>query len=687
MRTGTERDSETSSEDGGAPISKLQPSGDTVFDDLRPAALDLRERARFANESGRATRQLFASQAIQRHAAAETPNRTGLPDRLKSGIEALSGLSMDAVTVHYNSPQPAQLGAHAFAHGTDIHIAAGQEKHLPHEAWHVVQQAQGRVQPTRQMKAGFAVNDDAGLEREADIMGAEAQRAGVEKAADRRASTMQDGFFGTDNEQATATAPALQHMPVQMRLPPEAELKGIMRTEITGDFSDIHHLVIGTEDSADQDSHMAGLKTLIRRQLREITNLPDSDAHLQHIWMSIRNVLSRHANIESVIDSGRHYELTTLSKAITDEHVAARLGKPEDYMVKPANATEKNNIQSLVNSVDTLFSNVNDTHLEEIFGVANVATARAKLANGRQWMNYLHATNQIVTDRSGYSVQVRLGGMSAAHIHILLPSTSIDNPDNPFSKAITFHEAMHSGNVDVRDNGGYIGSPGFREREHGLKLLNAAHYELLAHRLMGQHTELDGPFLPPGATTADGGTVAPLTQTQQALHIVSEKFRKAWTMSLWLRDRFLFVYKNPASWGQPQASGVLTSRSLRYWSKVEQLTVHERPGIDAASPDKAKSPVTQIDLALAESLSRHLAMGSTFVPPTEAAALRITSVYPDGTNWNYVFRLDAEVDALLRWMVGWLGISGDEERDIKTINELSSKGWADIEQDLDPSTF
>src|SRR5690606_32616214 len=98
-------------------------------------------------------------------------NNTGLPDNLKSGVENLSGYSMDDVNVHYNSDQPAQLDAHAYAQGTDIHIAPGQEEHLPHEAWHVVQQKQGRVKPTMQMKGNVSVNDDEGLEKEADVMG------------------------------------------------------------------------------------------------------------------------------------------------------------------------------------------------------------------------------------------------------------------------------------------------------------------------------------------------------------------------------------------------------------------------------------------------------------------------------------------------------------------------------------
>lgn len=101
------------------------------------------------------------------------PNRTGMPDHLKSGIESLSGMDMSSVRVHANSDKPAQLNALAYAQGNDIHLAPGQEQHLPHEAWHVVQQRQGRVQPTTQMQ-GVGINDDHALESEADAMGARA---------------------------------------------------------------------------------------------------------------------------------------------------------------------------------------------------------------------------------------------------------------------------------------------------------------------------------------------------------------------------------------------------------------------------------------------------------------------------------------------------------------------------------
>ena len=113
--------------------------------------------------------QQIANQPIQRQ-----ENKTGMPDNLKSGIENLSGIDMSDVKVHYNSSQPAQLQAHAFAQGNQIHIASGQERHLPHEAWHVVQQKQGRVAPTKQLKGKVNINDDSGLEKEADMMGTKA---------------------------------------------------------------------------------------------------------------------------------------------------------------------------------------------------------------------------------------------------------------------------------------------------------------------------------------------------------------------------------------------------------------------------------------------------------------------------------------------------------------------------------
>jgi len=159
----------------------MQSSGKSTFQfsDNRPEAVRQRKLQKVANNCLQAKQATQLQAMANNRAALHQPlqkkeNNTSLPDNLKSGIENLSGYSMDDVKVHFNSAKPAQLNAHAYAQGSDIHLASGQEKHLPHEAWHVVQQKQGRVKPTIQMKGNVKVNDDIGLEKEADVMGAKA---------------------------------------------------------------------------------------------------------------------------------------------------------------------------------------------------------------------------------------------------------------------------------------------------------------------------------------------------------------------------------------------------------------------------------------------------------------------------------------------------------------------------------
>jgi len=108
-------------------------------------------------------------------------NRTGLSDSLKEGLESLSGMELSGVRVHRNASQPARVNALAYTQGLNIYLGPGQEKHLPHEGWHVIQQMQGRVKPTDQVD-DMSINDDVHLEQEADQMGVKAmQKAPLNK--------------------------------------------------------------------------------------------------------------------------------------------------------------------------------------------------------------------------------------------------------------------------------------------------------------------------------------------------------------------------------------------------------------------------------------------------------------------------------------------------------------------------
>jgi Domain of unknown function (DUF4157) len=209
-----------------------------------PAAIAQRKLQQQADNSPQ-VRQLRALHAIMAHgklALQRKKNETGLPDNLKSGVEQLSGLAMDDVKVHYNSSQPAQLNALAYAQGTDIHVAPGQEQHLPHEAWHVAQQKQGRVKPTMQLKESVPVNDDPGLEHEADVMGAKAMQMqameeeplqGKFETAQREAMEEEplQGKFETAQREAMEEEPLQgKFEPVQRETMEEEPLQGKFET-------------------------------------------------------------------------------------------------------------------------------------------------------------------------------------------------------------------------------------------------------------------------------------------------------------------------------------------------------------------------------------------------------------------------------------------------------------------------
>jgi len=108
----------------------------------------------------------------------------GIPDGVLQKMEAAFGADFSDVKVHVGQ-EATDVGALAFTQGNDIHFApglynpdtpSGQEL-LGHELAHVVQQREGRVQPTGEVN-GVPLNDDPSLEAEADRLGKKAAAGG-----------------------------------------------------------------------------------------------------------------------------------------------------------------------------------------------------------------------------------------------------------------------------------------------------------------------------------------------------------------------------------------------------------------------------------------------------------------------------------------------------------------------------
>lgn len=149
-----------------------------------------------------------APATVQRKVAAGKPGAEGaghdlpsdgggaaMPEEVRRKMEQAFGTSFAAVRIH-EGPRAEALGARAYTQGTEIHFAPGQyqpdspagQALLGHELAHVIQQSEGRVSATAQTH-GVGINEDAGLEAEADELGARAARG--EQAGSGKAPPIQ----------------------------------------------------------------------------------------------------------------------------------------------------------------------------------------------------------------------------------------------------------------------------------------------------------------------------------------------------------------------------------------------------------------------------------------------------------------------------------------------------------------
>ncbi|WP_155849060.1 hypothetical protein [Amycolatopsis vancoresmycina] len=327
-----------------------------------------------------------------------------------------------------------------------------------------------------------------------------------------------------------------------------------------------------------------------------------------------------------------------LAEAIRAQAPGLVLGDPAliNIGVRPGalGVADAANIAALVTNatalINTVIGGAHDGDLRQVFGPPNVATAKARYRAARDRMNYLHTHHRIVTDRSGYSAEAGVGGLTDANRISLMPG-AIDHPANDENVVLIIHEAMHAGNFGVVDDRGYPASPSFVSLRAVDKLGNAAHYEVVPRRVRGlPNSFLHTVFVPAGSSVTLGGhthTAPPLTTTEQAARQASEAARAAWNMGLNLHTLWVRLHLHPADWTGAALAGefgpgtaATFSACMPYWSLVQGLTVHTRPGLSAAAATPSAAPVTAVDVALSEGLVRLLSLATQTVDTQFASA-------------------------------------------------------------------
>ncbi|MBK9034612.1 MAG: DUF4157 domain-containing protein [Myxococcales bacterium] len=169
---------------------------------LGPAAAG-RQRAGVDRQPRRGRRRGPVRDAPARRARA--PGLGGLPTDVQARMESSFGYDLSSVRVHQDGAAD-EMGARAFARGTDVHFGAGQldpssadGQHLmAHELAHVTQQALGRAPRSAQAKLASLLGGHDPLEAEADAMADRAVRgepawAGADQGPLRSLPTLSGG--------------------------------------------------------------------------------------------------------------------------------------------------------------------------------------------------------------------------------------------------------------------------------------------------------------------------------------------------------------------------------------------------------------------------------------------------------------------------------------------------------------
>lgn len=454
----------------------------------------------------------------------------------------------------------------------------------------------------------------------------------------------------------------------------------------------------------DVAAHQAGLLRVVSRAWEELTVAQKATVRAAAAAFGISGATD--ALIMAALAAGTRQQLLRFAGAIRAADPTTRLGDPAliDIGARPG-TSDAANIATLVSKANAIFTEIalglHDADITDVFGAANVAAAKTKYALARTAMNSLHTSNHIVTDRSGYSAEVFLGGLTNSS-QISLEPNAIDDPTNNVSVATMVHEAMHAGGGNVHDLG-YTSDGAFTKLSESVKLMNAAHFEVVAWRKLDAtaHDAFAGITFIPAGSSVGGVSAPPLTPKQQAMRDTSEAWRGAWSAGLNLHGLWVRIFRRPIDWDTVDvgvaysgaAAGEHFSTTMPFWSKVEMLTVHDRPGLHATTTFASQLPVTSIDVALSEGLTRKLARGMDAVPDTEADATTLeTSRATAAERAAAAGSVAAETKLLKTLVVRVIGeMTGPETRDVQVVDRMAAAyaapDFSDMLQPRSPSTF
>ena len=280
----------------------------------------------------------------------------------------------------------------------------------------------------------------------------------------------------------------------------------------------------------------------------------------------------------------------------------------------------------------------NASGLKQVFG-SKADIAKTNYENAEKALGEVvkDMDKHVTTDYNLDDPQVGLGGwanFSTQKMHLTLKVAQLSDPKE--SKATVIHEASHFANATVHDQV-YYAKPGYFEADEEKKITNAAHFEELPRREMG-NSKFDGKTFTPGVMpSGEKETREDKVKAEANLYL-----RKAWDAGVTAHKLIRDVRREIQNGNTKPFND--NKALILEMSKLMDMTVHEQAA--------GKETVTVLDVTISESITRGVALvgkTATDIPfPSEVEKKKV--VKPElHTPWYTGIPL---LGTLLTWIFG-----------------------------------
>lgn len=387
--------------------------------------------------------------------------------------------------------------------------------------------------------------------------------------------------------------------------------------------------MLNDPDKKIAEINLQGLKTAIKRMMNHIANV--SLIKWLNVDMGIKKKLGK--DTTAILKGNDPKELKALIKEmrkITSNQSLIEYPTADKGFVTPTGADRKK-LEKGVNKCHALLMDIasgkHDQHLKDIFGTHPTFgwdKTKPRFKQAAIWLKKMFKKDKIGADRGGENREIGLGGMTSFHGRILLAPGAVDDPTTTDALILIAHEAMHTGNHDIDDIGGYHGMAGFEKKSQKLKFKTAAYYEEAVARALGKKPKVKV-FVPDVVPKKGKKAKGSMTHYQRAASKAADQFREAWDNAVDVF--FLFKEEFHKQEGNPKHKMPKSKRkSLLFNSVLMNLTFHQRHAVDK------KSKINLMDLALAEGAAKLFSQATGFiktVAPKDGNDLIVQIIHPE----------------------------------------------------------